>query len=133
MEEYESIMKNDVWEIVPRPDGKSVVTSKCIFKIKHAADGSIDKYKERFLARGLSQKEGVDYEMFASVARCTSIRMIIALASAMGWRPHQMDVKTTLLNGEIEEEVYVEQPNGFIVHGKDSHVRGLKKALYGLK
>jgi hypothetical protein len=82
------------------------------------------------VARGFSQKEGVDYETFA---RYTSIRTIIALASAMGWRLHQMDVKTTFLNGEIEEEVYVEQPDGFIVQGKESHVCRLKKALYGLK
>ena len=109
MEEYKSIMKNNVWEVVPRPDGKSVVTSKWIFKIKHATDGSIDKYKTRFVARGFSQKEGVDYEeTFAPVAHYTSIRMIIALASIMGWRLHQMDVKTTFLNGEIKEEVYVE-------------------------
>lgn len=85
MEKYESIMKNDVWEVVPRPNGKSVVTSKWIFKIKHAADGSIDKYKARFVARGFSQKEGVDYdETFALVARYTSIGTIIALASTMG-------------------------------------------------
>ena len=62
IEEYQSIMKNDVWDVVPRPKGKSVVTSKWIYKIKHAADGSIEKYKERFVARGFSQKEGVDYE-----------------------------------------------------------------------
>ena len=81
-----------------------------------------------------SQKEGVDYEeTFAPVARYTSIRTIIPLASAMGWRLHYMDVNTTFLNGEIEEEVYVEQPYGFIVHGKESHVCRLKKALYGLK
>ena len=133
MEEYESIMKNDVWEVVPRPNGKLVVTSKWIFKIKHATNGSIDKYKARFVAKGFSQKEGVDYEeTFALVARYTSIRTIIALASAMGWRLHQMDVKTTFLNGEIKE-AYVEQPDGFIVHGKESHVCRLKKALYGLK
>ena len=60
MEEYESIMKNDVWEIVSRPEGKSVVTSKWILKIKHVADGSIEKYKARFVTRGFSQKEGVD-------------------------------------------------------------------------
>ena len=134
MEEYESIMKNDVWEIVSRPDGKSVVTSKWIFKIKHAANGSIEKYKAKFLARGFSQKEGVDYdETFAPVARYTSIRTIIALASAMRLRLHQMDVKTAFLNGEIEEEVHVEQPDGFVVHGKESDVCRLKKALYGLK
>jgi hypothetical protein len=73
-EEYQSILKNDVWDVVPRPEGKSVVTSKWIYKIKHDVDGSIEKYKERFVARGFSQIEGVDYdETFAPVARYTSI------------------------------------------------------------
>jgi hypothetical protein len=78
--------------------------------------------------------EGIDYEdTFAPVARYTSIQMIIALASALGWRLHQMNVKTAFLNGEIEEEVYIEQSDGFVIHGKESHVCKLKKALYGLK
>ena len=83
-EEYQTIMKNDVLDIVPKPKGKSVVYSKWIYKIKHAADGRIEKNKERFLARGLSQKEGIDYEeKFTLVARYTSIRTIMALASTM--------------------------------------------------
>jgi hypothetical protein len=87
VEEYQSIMKNDVWEVVPRPEGKSVVTSKWLFKIKHAADGSIEKYKARFVACGFSQKEGIDYdETFTPVARYTSIRTIISLASVLGWK-----------------------------------------------
>jgi hypothetical protein len=111
MEEYQSIMKNDVWDIVCDREGKSVVTSKWIYKIKHAVDGSIEKYKARFVARGFSQKEGVDYvETFSLVARYTSIRDVISLASVMGWRIYQMDVKTTFLNGVIEEEVYIEKP-----------------------
>jgi hypothetical protein len=133
-EEHQSIMKNEVWEIVPRPKEKSVVTSKWVYKIKHAADGSVDKYKARFVARGFSQKEGEDYdETFAPVARYTSIRAIISLAASMGWNLHQMDVKTTFLNRAIEEEVYIEQPQGFEVHSRDTHVCRLKKALYGLK
>jgi hypothetical protein len=113
-EEYQSISKNDVWEIVLRPKSKDVVSSKWLYKIKHVADGSIEKYKARFVARGFSQKEGIDYEeMFAPVARYTSIRTIIALAAKMKWKVHQMDVKTTFLNGVIEEEVYIEQPQGF--------------------
>ena len=76
----------------------------------------------------------MDYdETFALVARYISIRAIISIASVMGWRLYQMDVKTAFLNGLIEEEVYIEQPEGFIVHGKESHVCRLKKALYGLK
>jgi hypothetical protein len=99
-EEYQSIIKNDVWDVVPRPEGKSVVTSKWIYKIKHVVDGSIEKYKARFVARGFSQIEGVDYDAtFAHVARYTSIRSIIALAASMGWKLHQMDVKTFFLNG----------------------------------
>ena len=132
MEEYQSIMKNDVWEIVLRPKGKSVVTFRWLYKIKHGADGSIEKYRARFVARGFSQKEGVDYdETFAPVAQYTSIRSIIAIASTMGWKLHQMDVKTAFLNGIVEEEVYIEQPEGFFVHG-EYHVCKLKNYLYGL-
>ena len=76
--EYQFIINNDVWEIITRPKRKDVVSSKCLFKIKHAADGSIEKYEARFVARGFSQKEGTDYEeTFAPVARYTSIRTII--------------------------------------------------------
>jgi hypothetical protein len=111
-----------------------VVTSKWIYKIKHTTDGSIEKYKARFVARGFSQKEGVDYEeTFAPVSRYTSIRVVISLTSFMGWKIHQMDVKTMFLNGVIEEEVYIEKPQGFEVHGRKSHVYRLKKDLYGLK
>ena len=133
-EEYNSILKNDVWDIVPRPKNKSIVSSKWLFKIKHAADGSIDKYKARFVARGFSQKEGIDYEeTFAPVARYTSVRTILAIATSKGWKIHQMDIKTAFFNGVIEEEVYLEQPEGFEVHNKQTHVCKLKKALYGLK
>ena len=82
--EYQSIMKNDVWDIVPKPKGKIVVYSKWIYKIKHAADGSIEKYKASFVARGFSQKEGIGYEeTFAPVGRYISIRNIMELASMM--------------------------------------------------
>jgi hypothetical protein len=133
-EEYQSILKNDVWDVVPRLEGKSVVNSKWIYKIKHVVDGSIEKYKARFVARGFSQIEGVDYgESFAPVAKYTSIQSIIALASSMGWKLHHMDVNTSFLNGEIEEEVYIEQSEGFIIHNEKSHVCRLKKDLYVLK
>jgi hypothetical protein len=111
-----------------------VVTSKWIYKIKHTEYGSIGKYKVRYVARGFSQKEGVDYEeTIAPLARYTSIKDVISLASVTGWRIHHMDVKTTFLNGVIEEEVYIEKPQGFEVHGMEYHVCRLKKALYRLK
>ena len=117
-----------------RPAEKSIVSSKWIFKLKHAADGSIEKYKARFVARGFSQKEGIDYdETFSPVARYTSIRTIISLVSIFGWKMYQMDVKTAFLNGNIDQEVFIEQLEGFVLHSRESHVCRLKKALYGLK
>jgi hypothetical protein len=133
-EEYQSIIKNDVWEIVPRPKRKDVVSSKWLYKIKHVVYGSIDKYKERFVAHGFSQKEGIDYEeTFSHVAKYTSIRTIIALATKMRWKLHWMDVKKYFLNGVIEEEVYIEQPQGFEVKYRKTHVYKLKMSLYRLK
>jgi hypothetical protein len=103
LQEYTSIMKSDVWDILPRPEGKLLVISRWLYKIKNAADGNIDKFNARFVARGFSQKEGVDYEQtFSLVTRYTSIRAVISLASFIGWRIHQMDAKTTFLNGIIE-------------------------------
>eukprot|EP00253_Pinus_taeda_P013564 PITA_13564 len=113
------LSENSAWEIVPRPEGKTMVGSRWIYKVKQAADGSVEKYKARFVARGFSQIEGIDYEeTFAPVARYSSIRMILALSAQMRWHIHQMDVKTAFLNGVIEEEVYIEQPEGFEVFNK---------------
>ena len=123
-----------MWDIVLRPEGKFIMTSKWIYNIKHIVDRSIEKNKMRIVARGFSQVEGIDYEeTFAPIALYTSIRTIIALAESMGWRLHQIDVKIAFLNGEIEEEIYIEQPDGFIIHEKESNVCRLNKALYGLK
>jgi hypothetical protein len=84
VEEYQSIMQNDVWDVVPKPKEKYAVSLKWIYKTKHAADGSIEKYKEKFVARGFSQKERIDYEdTFSPVARYTLIRTILSLATMM--------------------------------------------------
>ena len=134
IKEYQSIMKNDVCDVVPILEGNSVVTSKWIYKIKHDVDGSVEKYKARFVARGFSQKERIDYEeTFSPVSRYTSIISVLALAVVMKWKIHQMDVKTAFLNGVVQEEVYVEQALSFETHNRESHVCILKKALYSLK
>lgn len=89
VEEYSFIMTNDVWEVVPRPKDRLVVGSRSIYKIKYIADGSVEKYKARFVAKGYAQKEGIDYEeTFALVSRYTSIRSFISLATQMGWEIH---------------------------------------------
>eukprot|EP00253_Pinus_taeda_P035257 PITA_35257 len=120
--------------MVPRPENKLVVSSRWLYKVKQAADGSVEKHKARFVAHGFSQVEGIDYdETFAPVARYSSIRSMLALLAQMGWKIHQMDVKSAFLNGKIEEEVYIEQPEGFETFDRESHVCQLKRALYGLK
>jgi hypothetical protein len=89
MEEYSSIMKNDVWEVVPRPEGKSMVGSRWIYKIKHETDGSVDKFKARFVAKDFSQKEGIDFsETFEPMARYSSIMAMISIATELGWQIH---------------------------------------------
>ena len=134
LEEYRSIIKNNVRDIMLRLEYKSAISSKWIYKIKDTVDGSVEKFKEIFVAKGFTHKEGIDYEQnFSPVARYTSIRTIIALAFILGWKLHQMDVKTIFLNGKIEHEVFVEYPDGFVLHNKGTHVCKLRKALYGLK
>jgi len=114
VEEYESIKKNSAWEVVPRLEGKSMLGSKWIYKVKHATDGSIKKYKDSFVAKGFSQVEGVKYaETFSQVARYSSIRSFLALVVHMGWKIHRMDAKKSFLNGVVEEDTYIEQPEGF--------------------
>ena len=104
VEEYDSIVRNSAWEIVPRPVVKSVVDSKWIYKVKQVADGSIEKYKAIFVTRGFSQIEGIDYEeTFAPVTRYSSIRTILSLSVKMGWHIHQMDVKTAYLMGSLRK------------------------------
>jgi hypothetical protein len=89
VEEYDSIVKNSAWEIVPRPVDKSVVGSRWIYKVKQAVDGSVEKYKARFVARGFSQIEGIYYdETFAPITRYSFIRSILSLSTQMGWHIH---------------------------------------------
>lgn len=114
VEEYDSIVRNNVWVVVLRPENKLVVSSRWLYKVKQAVDGSVEKYKARFVARGFSQVKGIEYdENFAPVARYSSIRSMLALSAQMGWKIHQMVVKTTFLIGKIEEEVYIEWLEGF--------------------
>jgi len=108
-----------------------MVTSKWIYKIMHVTDGSIDKYKVLFVARGFSEKELEDYdETFSPVSRYTSNRSIIFLVASLRWNLHHMYVKTSFRNGVIEEEVYIDYPHSFEVHGKEYHVCRLKRILY---
>lgn len=132
--EVESILQNHTWELVDLPPGNKPLGYKWIFKKKMKADGSIDKYKARLVAKGYKQKEGLDYfDTYSPVTRISSIRTLIAIAAIYNLEIHQMDVKTAFLNGNLEEEIYMEQPEGFIAPGKEKKVCRLVKSLYGLK
>ena len=132
--EYDSIQQAGTWTLVPLPAGRKPIGNKWVFKLKHKADGTIDRYKARLVAQGFSQKEGVDYnETFASVAKFCSIRALLALGAYQDLEIHQMDVNTAFLNGDLDEEIYMRQPDGFVVPGKEQLVCKLNKSLYGLK
>ncbi|KAM1775099.1 hypothetical protein ACFX12_044389 [Malus domestica] len=133
-EELEMIEKNDTWELVNRPSEKPVIGVKWVYKVKLNLDGFVQKNKPRLVAKGYSQKPGVDFnETFAPVARLDTIRTLIALTAKKGWKLHQLDVKSAFLNGVLEDEVFVEQPQGFTSQEFPEKVYKLRKALYGLK
>ncbi|KAF3660091.1 hypothetical protein FXO37_13667 [Capsicum annuum] len=132
--EIDSILSNHTWELVDLPPGNKPSGSKWIFERKTKTDGTIEKYKARLVVKGFKQKEGLDYfDTYSPVTRITSIRMLISLVAVYGFEIHQMDVKTAFLNGELEEEIYMEQPESFVVPGKGNKMCKLIKSLYGLK
>nr|GEV69370.1 retrovirus-related Pol polyprotein from transposon TNT 1-94 [Tanacetum cinerariifolium] len=124
----------EVWELVPRPDKVMIITLKWIYKVKLDELGGILKNKARLVARGYRQEEGINFEeSFAPVARLEAIRIFLAFAAHMNMVINQMDVKTAFLNGNLREEVYVSQPDGFVDPDNPNRMYKLKKALYGLK
>jgi transposase InsO family protein len=132
--EYQSLQRTGTYELTKLPGGRQAIGCKWVFKIKRHADGSIDRYKARLVAKGYSQKEGLDYkETFAPVAKFASIRTLLALAAHQDYEIHQMDVKTAFLNGDLDVEIYMRQPEGFVVAGQEELVCKLRKSLYGLK
>ena len=133
-EELSQFERNEVWTLVSRPKDINVIGTKWIFNNKTDEHGNITINKARLVAQGYTQVEGVDFdETFAPMARLKSIRLLLAIACNMGFKLHQMDVKSAFLNGILNEEVYVEQPKGFEDPYYPHHVFKLKKALYGLK
>lgn len=133
-EELAAIEKNSTWEMTDLPEGKNVIGLKWVFKTKLNADGSIQKHKARLVAKGYSQQQGIDFEeTFSPVARFETVRLLLALAAQLKWKVYQLDVKSAFLNGDLDEEVYVAQPEGFEIQGREEKVYKLNKALYGLK
>jgi hypothetical protein len=132
--EMDSILSNRIWELVDQPYDYKSVGCKWVFKKKLRPDGTIDKYKARLVANGYTQKEGEYlFDTYSPVARFTIIHVLLSLAASHGLLIDQMDVKTTFINGELEDEIYMTQPDGFVVKGQEDKVCKLLKSLYGLK
>jgi histone deacetylase 1/2 len=134
--EYQALMKNNKWSVVRRPEDRKVIDSRWVFKRKRDQNNKIVKYKARFVARGFTQVYGYDYtETYSPVAHSNSIRTILSITASEDLELFQMDIETAFQHQVLKEDVYMEQPAGFIKPGTtaESHVCKLQKALYGLK
>ncbi|KAK5773528.1 hypothetical protein PVK06_049834 [Gossypium arboreum] len=134
-EEMESLHKNRTWDLVKLPKGKKAVRCKWVFKKKEGTPGVEEpRYKARLVAKGYSQIPGVDFtDVFSPVVKHSSIRALLGIVAMHDLELEQLDVKTAFLHGELEEDIYMQQPEGFIVSEKEDYVCLLKKSLYGLK
>lgn len=133
-EDFEALQTNNTWSLVPRPSGVNVVTGKWIFRHKLHPNGSLDRYKARWVLWGFTQRTGIDYdETFSPVVKLATIRIVLTLALSQRWPIHQLDVKNAFLHGTLTEIVYCVPPFGFVDPSQLNHVCRLNKSLYGLK
>ncbi|TYK06361.1 gag/pol protein [Cucumis melo var. makuwa] len=132
--EMESMYFNSVWELVDLPEGVKPIGCKWIYKRKRDSAGKVQTFKARLVAKGYTQREGVDYkETFSPVAMLKSIRILLSIATFYDYEIWQMDVKTAFLNGNLEESIFMSQPEGFITQGQEQKVCKLNRSIYGLK
>jgi hypothetical protein len=133
-EEYAALLANQTWELVPRPPGSNVVTGKWIWTHKRRADGTLERYKARWVLRGFTQCPRVDYdETFSLVVKPATVLTVLSLALAWSWPVHQLDVKNAFLHGLLTKAVYCSQPAGFVDSSRPDMVCRLNRSLYGLK
>ncbi|KAH9699197.1 Integrase catalytic domain-containing protein [Citrus sinensis] len=132
-EEIEALHKNKTWELVPLPHGRKVIGNKWVCKIKRDGNDQVERYRARLVVKGYAQKEGIDFnEIFSPVVRLTTVRVVLAMCATFDLYLEQLDVKTAFLHGELEEEIYMLQPEGFVETGNEKLVCKLNKSLYGL-
>jgi histone deacetylase 1/2 len=133
-EEYNALIENKTWHLVPPSSNKNLIDCKWVYRIKKKVDGSIDRYKARLVAKGFEQRYGIDYEdTFSPIVKIATIRIVLSLSVSRGWSLQQLDVKNAFLHGVLEEEVYMKQPPGFENPHAPHYICKLDKALYGLK
>ncbi|GKA14246.1 ribonuclease H-like domain-containing protein [Tanacetum coccineum] len=132
--EYNALIKNGIWVLVPRPSGANIMRCLWLFRHKFHANGSLSRYKARLVANGSSQQLGIDCDKtFSPVVKPATIRTVLSLALTRHWPIHQLDVKNAFLNGDLSETIYMHQPLGFVDPRYPHHVCRLQRSLYGLK
>lgn len=133
-EEMSALDKNQTWELTVLPPGKQAVGCRWVYTVKYLLDGSVERLKARLVAKGYTQTYGVDYlETFPPVARLNSVRILLSVAVSRSWPLYQLDIKNAFLHGDLQEDVYMDQPPGYVTLGSEHLVCRLRKALYGLK
>ena len=134
VEEMQALDDNGSWNLVQLPAGKKAIGCRWVFAVKFNPDGSVTRLKERLVAKGYAQTYGVDYSnIFSPIAKMTYVRLFISLVATYHWNLHQLDIKNVFLHGDLQEEVYMEQPPRFVAQGEIGRVFGLRKSLYSLK
>lgn len=134
LDEYNALIDNHTWELVPRPKDVNVIRSMWIFRHKRKSDGSFERYKARLVGDGKTQQQGIDCdETFSPVVKPTTTRTVLSIAISKSWSVRQLDVKNAFLHGYLNETVYMQQPPGFRDKSRPDYVCLLQKSLYGLK
>ena len=132
--ERNSIRANKTWDLVELPKNKCGLLCKWIYRLKETSDSTNPKYEVRLVAKGFRQEYGVDFdEIFSPVVKMTTLRFMLGVVAAENLELIQLDVKTTFLHGDLTEEIYMEQPKGFVASVQEHLVYRLRKSLYGLK
>lgn len=133
-EEYSSLVENGTWSLVKLPNDRTPIGCKWVYRKKEDETGNVSRFKARLVAQGFRQRQGIDYDtVFAPVATHNTLRILLTIAGYKQMMVHHVDVKSAYLNGQLKEEIYMYQPKGFVVPGKEHLVCKLQRSLYGLK
>jgi hypothetical protein len=133
-QEFDALKANKTWTLVPRPPDARVITGKWVFKHKMNPDGTLERYKARWVVRGFNQRPGIDFgETFSPVVKPATIRTVLTLVATNNWPAHQLDVSNAFLHGNLQEQVYSQQPSGFVDTRRPDDVCLLSRSLYGLR